>query len=127
MDDARQFQRRTLFCKTDHKATQGFVERRELPFPERLRNTVKITGGLLVAAVIGVFIPFLHFVLVPVLLLCCLIFGVATWLEKAEILRGEYTCPECGKLNSLARESENFPRATRCQHCYLTLNLSLNP
>lgn len=127
MEMEPQFQRRTLFCKSEHLATQGYVERRDYPMPERLQRMLKILGLLLAAAVVAVFIPILHFVLVPVLLICALVFGAATWMDRAEILRGEFTCPQCQKLNSLARESENFPRTTRCQHCYFTLRLDLKP
>jgi hypothetical protein len=127
MDTTEQFQRKTLFCKTDQQSSQGFVERRELQLPERLRRMFKVAGLLLIAAVIAVFVPLLHFVLVPILLICAIVFGVATWMGRAEIRRGEYTCPLCNKLNTLSRESDNFPRSTRCQHCYGTLHLSLKP
>lgn len=127
METTQQFQRKTLFCKADQQGSQGFVERRELPLQERMRRMFKIGGLLLAAALVAVFIPILHFVLVPILLICAVIFGVATWMDRAEILRGEYTCPLCNKLNTLARESENLPRSTRCQHCYGTLHLTLNP
>lgn len=122
-----QFQRRTLFCRTDQQSTQGFVERRDFSTQERLRRMFKVGGLLFGAAFVAVFVPILHFVLVPVLLLCALVFGIATWMDKAEILRGEFNCPQCQKLNTLPRESESFPRTYRCQHCYFTLQLDVKP
>ncbi len=125
--EPKDFQRKTLFCRVDQQSTQGFVERREYPTSERLRRMFKVGGLLFAAAFAAVFIPILHFVLVPVLLLCAMIFGVATWLDKAEILRGEFPCPQCQKLNTLPRASESFPQTSRCQHCYFTLKLDLKP
>ena len=93
MDLTKDFQRKTLFCRVEQQATQGFVERRDLPLQERLHRMLKIGGLLLAAACAAVFIPILHFVLVPVLLICALIFGIVSWLDKAEILRGEFPLP----------------------------------
>lgn len=121
------FQHRTLFCRTEHQSTQGFVERRDYTLQERLRRMFKVAGLLLAAAFVSVFVPILHFFLVPVLLLCAVVFGVATWLDKAEILRGEFSCPQCQKLNTLSRGSESFPSTTRCQHCYFTVKLDVKP
>lgn len=127
MDTDPQFQRRTLFCRTDQQSTQGFVERRDFTMTERLRRMLKIFGMLLAAAFVAVFIPLLHFVLVPVLLLGAILFGVLAWIDRAEILRGEFPCPQCQKINTLPRGSEDFPRDTRCQHCYFTVTLDVNP
>jgi len=120
-------QRKTLFCRTDQQSTQGYVERRDYTLKERLTRTLRISGVLFAGAVGSVFVPILHFVLVPVLLLCSAVFGVATWIDRGEILRGEFPCPQCQKLNTLARASESFPSTTRCQHCYFTVKLDVKP
>lgn len=120
-------QRQTLFCRADQQSTQGFFERREYTLKERMQRMVKVSSLLFLAACGAVFVPILHFVLVPALLVCALVFGVAAWLDKAEILSGEFTCPQCTKLNTLARGSESFPLSIRCQHCYFSVRLDVRP
>lgn len=120
-------QRKPLFCRSGQNATQGYVETREYTFNERLTRTLK-TGGLLFGATfICVFIPILHFVLVPVLLVTTVAFSVASWMDRTETVSGEFKCSECGKMNTLPRESASFPHTIRCSHCHFGLRLDLRP
>ena len=121
------YERKTIFCRVDQTSTQGFVERRDYTLSERMNRMLKISGLLLLAAIVAVFVPILHFVLVPGLLLAALFMGTMTWLDCAEVLRGEFPCPQCQKTNTLSRQSESFPSNVRCTHCYFTLKLDTKP
>lgn len=126
-DNSPTYVRKTIFCRMDQVSTQGFVERRDYSVSERLNRTLKISGLLFLAAIVAVFVPILHFVLVPGLLLAAVVMGVMTWLDRAEVLRGEFPCPQCQKTNTISRQSESFPAQIRCSHCFFTLKLDTKP
>lgn len=125
--DENRFIRKAIFCRVDQLSTEGFVERRDYTASERFKRAGKISSLLFLGAFASLFVPILHFILVPVLLICCVVFGVLTWIERAEIRRGEFTCPQCKKLNTLSRQSESFPMNLRCSHCYFSLKVSDRP
>lgn len=127
-DSSRQdslIEKRKLTCRTDQATDEGWIERRMFTVQERIQRTIKVSGFIFLAAFFSVFIPILHFVLVPLFLIGSLVFGIATWLDKAEILSGGFNCPQCKKSNNLERESETFPKSVRCQSCYFTVELVL--
>lgn len=118
------FIRREIYCTSENVRTVGFIERRDLSISERATRGLK-TGGLLwLAAVFSVFVPILHFVLVPGFLLAGLIFGYASWHTRAELSHGEFVCPNCKRTNTLPRMGESFPYVTRCEGCSFTLTLT---
>jgi len=78
-------------------------------------------GGMLVA----VFIPILHFILVPVLFLGgpLLFFVIAA--EKQIILGGEGKCPDCLREIAIVRSPLRWPISDMCNHCQASLKISL--
>lgn len=119
------FQRANIICKIDDQNTSGWVLRRDLSSSERLIRGLKLSGIFLLCAAIAVFIPILHFVLVPLLLLLSLVMGVAVWLTRGEILSGEAACPNCGVINNLNKQSEDWPRTQRCTGCSMLLTFEI--
>ena len=116
--------RKTITAQVDNQSTTGFVERREYTFAERMTRGLKIAGVLWLVAVVTLFVPILHFILVPSFLILGIVFGWAAWHDKAEVIRGEFICPNCKRTIPIPRESENFPCATRCTECQFTVNLT---
>ncbi len=80
------------------------------------------------AAVAAVFLPVLHFVLVPSLLLAGPLVALARWRERVTILAADGACPACGAMQhprprSAAAEHMGF----RCESCRRALELRLPP
>jgi predicted amidophosphoribosyltransferase len=79
-------------------------------------------------AVVAVFVPLLHFILVPALVLAGPLVARSRWLERASVLRARGACPGCGAaldlpLRQPAREEVTF----RCSACGRPLALRLAP
>ena len=79
-------------------------------------------------AVVAVFVPLLHFILVPALVLAGPLVARWRWLERASVLRAHGRCPGCGAdldlpLKQPAREELSF----RCTACGRPLALRLAP
>lgn len=95
---------------------------------ERTRRALIGWGACWAMAVVAVFIPLLHFILVPALLIAGPLVGRARWREKATVLDVRGVCPGCGKPQSVAMKqpaSEAMP--WRCPECGRPLVLRLDP
>lgn len=115
-----------LTCTEDGKTTFGQVERRDLPANERAMRSLKVLGILWVVAFITIFVPVLHFVLVPLFLLLGIVFATTTWMEKSWIVKGSIPCPNCNKSIEFKEESESWPSKQRCPSCSFMLTISDN-
>jgi hypothetical protein len=92
---------------------------------ERALAAARISAILLVITIACVFIPILHFVLVPVFFLLTIAAGINAYLTSAKIDGGQSTCPSCKAPFTLANESYSFPKDFRCRACSVTLHLTL--
>lgn len=113
-----------LVCTYGEQSKPGVYSRREFSTAERAQRAMKIGGLLWVVAFFTIFIPILHFILPPIFIVLGLVFGFATWIDKAEIESGQFTCAQCEQVVALERESENFPRELRCPKCQMTISLA---
>jgi len=80
------------------------------------------------AAVAAVFLPVLHFFLVPALLLGGPLYALVRWREKVTVLGAEGSCPACGaaqrpRIRGGAARDMSF----RCEACRRALALRLPP
>ncbi len=125
MDAQSTIEKRKILCRRDDAVSEGVIERRDLPANERVARGAKVGGALWAVGFLTVFIPVLHFVLPPLFLILGLVFGWAAWHDRAEVLGGEFACPSCKTINRMAKQGESFPKSIRCEHCHLTLELSL--
>lgn len=114
----------SITSRYDEKTHSSEIERRHFTNGERLTRTAKVSGALLLAGFFTVFIPILHFILPPIFLVLSLVFGIATWTDRSEIVAGGFTCPYCQTENSLKGENDKFPREQRCEKCQLTIALT---
>src|SRR5438045_1529437 len=62
---------------------------------QRLKKTAKFSGAFFGLAVVSVFLPIAHFVLVPGFLLTSLIGGIRTWYKDVHIKSASIRCPGC--------------------------------
>jgi hypothetical protein len=110
-----------LVCKVDDLSTAGWVIRRDLSNSERLKRSLKIFAVFFLMACMAVFVPVLHFILPPLLLIGGTVLAVAEYAGTGEMINGEVTCPNCKKVMELPRETEEWPRNQRCTGCSFSL------
>lgn len=83
---------------------------------DRVRRAVLGWAACWGAAIAAVFLPLLHFVLVPALLIAGPMLGMARLGEKRTITRISGPCPECGGEISL-KPGGSAANVVRCDHC----------
>ena len=89
--------------------------------PMRALRALGVCWGL---AVLAVFLPLLHFVLVPGLLIAGIVLGLRTLGERATILSMRGSCPACAEPFELAlKEGASEKLELRCPACGRALQL----
>lgn len=85
---------------------------------ERLKRSLKTFGVFFGLAIAAVFIPVLHFFLVPLFLLLSIVFSILKYKEVGMIDLSRFNCPSCHKpLNEkIFAFKENDTSIQR--HCY---------
>lgn len=116
-------QRCNLRCTVDDVTTHGFAMRRDLSQGERMAKTGKIFGIFFFAACLTVFVPILHFILPPLLLLIGGFLAASEYMATGEVRSGEIACPNCKAVIKLPHENEDWPRVQRCPSCSFTLRI----
>jgi hypothetical protein len=114
-------QKISVTCKVDDLKTTGWIERRDLSQSERFTRAGKVFGVVFAVACLTVFVPGLHFILPPLLLILASVLAFGEYSATGEILTGEITCPNCKKVMTLQREGEVWPRPQRCEGCSFSL------
>lgn len=106
---------RVLGAPGEETAGKLFVENRS--FVTRLTQGLKFLLLFGALASISIFIPGLHFILVPAFSIVGL-FGFFVTLTKTEMVTGiEASCPRCGTALFLAAQSPRFPLYSDCSNC----------
>lgn len=83
---------------------------------DRVRRAVLGWAACWGAAIAALFLPLLHFVLVPALLIAGPMLGMARLGEKRTITRIAGPCPACGGAVSF-RPGGSAANVVRCDHC----------
>ncbi len=113
---------------TGKPASDAQVDLVRRPRHERMRRATIGWGACWGLAIVAVFIPLLHFILVPALVIAGPLVGRARWREKATVFNVRGTCPGCGKSQSVDLKQpagESMP--WRCPECGRPLVLRLDP
>lgn len=80
------------------------------------------------AAVAAIFVPVLHFVLVPALLVGGPLYALSLRNEHTTLLRARGTCPACGAAVAHAQKGRAAASmALRCDACGRALELAMDP
>ncbi len=107
------------------KVAEGFVDVEELERPQRLVRALRMLGGWWLAAVVCVFLPVAHFVLVPFCLLGGLVAAAFRLQARTRLAGAEGTCPDCGARQPLELPRNlRFPLDIACRNCHRALRLS---
>lgn len=111
--------------KDDSPATVNLRRRNRR---DRLAAVVKTWAICWLAAVAAVFLPLLHFILVPALFLGGPVYALAQYQEHTTLLGGTGPCPACGAAIKLTQKRRAVATvALRCDACGRPLQLVIGP
>jgi hypothetical protein len=94
--------------------------------PDRLRRAAKAWAGCWGGAIVAVFLPVLHFILVPALLVGGPLYAMVMMREKVTVLGADGDCPACGATqHPQLKTGASATMAFRCESCRRALELRL--
>lgn len=108
------------------KSSLGIARVETWEQPERLQRALKIGGILFGLAVLSVFLPGLHWILVPSLLLATPIVAWKTYSQESVVMGGGGPCPKCGAEFQLARAKNVFPMNDLCTKCSSNVRVEIS-
>lgn len=95
----------------------------------RIRRSLKIFGILLLAAIVSVFIPVIHFLLVPAFVISAFVVAVIRFNQVSYVDLTGFNCPKCSQpLNETEiyqNKKANFLKVY-CYHCRSNMNLEIH-
>lgn len=95
---------------------------------DRMAAVVKTWAICWLAAVVAVFLPVLHFILVPALLIGGPFYALAQGSEHTTLMRASGKCPACAAAVQLTQKRRAAPVvAFRCDACGRPLQLAIDP
>jgi hypothetical protein len=109
----------------DEKRGHGKVEIYTFSPQEKVLNSFKKLALFWLIAIFCVFIPALHFFLVPLFLGLGIYFFLKTFKVNSRIVKGDTTCPACGKSISIEAGLAAWPLTEICQNCVTTVRINL--
>ena len=101
----------------DGSVRDGFVLLKERTHQERLARAVRSFVTWSLAAGVSLFIPVLHFILVPVFILAAFFMAANALFDVFRIESGEAICARCGALNKIEPQVESYPIHIDCSQC----------
>lgn len=101
----------------DGKQAPGQVRVQTWTAQDRLKRSLKALGLCWGGAIVAVFMPLIHFVLVPSLLLAGPIVAYVFYQSESVVLGGEGHCPSCQKPFKIVRQKNKWPLKDICSSC----------
>ncbi|MBX7144158.1 MAG: hypothetical protein K1X79_06885 [Oligoflexia bacterium] len=98
--------------------TQGVVNLQSWTPRQRLARSLKAMGACWGIALVCLFIPILHFILVPILFLAGLIVQPLYMKQSSRVLGGQGTCPFCAADFDVAATADRWPLRDICAKCH---------
>lgn len=96
---------------------QSLIKIRNLSVKERLKNGLKYFGLCLLASILFIFIPVLHFILVPAAILIGIITFYLQFRCREYCLENLIQCPDCQKQIPLKQKPIQWPIHEVCGEC----------
>lgn len=103
--------------------TKGFVKLQHFSPRERFQRSLKVFAMCWGAALASLFLPIVHFFLVPALLLAGLIVPAFIFYKEDQILGGKGTCPKCQKALEIEKGSNHWPLSDLCTECRSAISI----
>lgn len=83
----------------------------------RIKRAVR-NSAICFALMIGsVFVPMLHFILVPGFFLLTIFLGLNAYFDDVEITDGEITCQKCQSKIVIGKHGDHWPLWAKCEKC----------
>jgi hypothetical protein len=93
---------------------------------DRLRRAMLGLGACWGAAILAVFLPLLHFVLVPALVVAGPLVALSQLRQRVTVLDVDGPCPACGApIREKLMSDSRLPMALRCESCRRALSVRL--
>jgi hypothetical protein len=93
----------------------------------RVARALRVLGGLWGAAVLAVFIPIAHFVLVPTLLVLGAVLGALRMRQDRVIVSVVGPCPRCGRAGEFPLDTRRVTsQKLTCPGCHTNVDLTLD-
>jgi len=97
--------------------TQATVTKVEWDKPERMKNALRTLGMMLVFTFVSIFIPILHFILVPALLIGSFVLAMDKMGETSRSEGGSGECPKCHQVFKIQPSKWGTRIVNQCDHC----------
>ena len=108
------------------KVAPAIVSVRQHGRPDRMRRAARAWAGCWGAAIVAVFLPVLHFILVPSLLVGGPLYAMVMMREKVTVLGADGNCPACGAVqHPRPKAGASATMGFRCVSCRRALELRL--
>jgi hypothetical protein len=109
----------------DLLATPGTIVKVVFDQKDRTKNAVKMFWMLLAATFCAVFVPILHFVLVPSLFIATFVVTMSKYGEKSRNTGGHGECPKCHQTFVIEKSGYNDRLTDTCDHCHDDLEIKV--
>jgi hypothetical protein len=104
-------------------ATSATITKVEWDKTERTKNAFRTFGLLIAFTFASIFIPILHFVLVPTLFIASFVFGMDKYGEKVRSEGGTGECPKCHEQFKVQASKWGVKITNNCEHCHEDLEM----
>ena len=106
----------------DSSPTKGTVHYQEIHQAQRMISATKALMICWAVAGFCVFIPILHFVLVPGFFLLGVFMGINKYVDDKQIAGGNVPC-KCGSEVAISSRLDRFPFFVSCQKCNIEIKV----
>ena len=93
--------------------------------PERTKNALRTLGMMLTFTFLSIFIPLLHFILVPTLFIASFVLAMDKFGEKVRNEGGTGECPKCHQTFKVQPSKWGTRITNVCDHCPEDLEMIL--
>ena len=111
----------------DLPVTQATITKVEWDKPERMKNAFRTLGMMLAFTFAAIFIPILHFFLVPVLFIASFVLAMDKFGEKTRNEGGTGECPKCHQTFKVQPSKWGTRITNSCDSCPEELEMILPP
>ena len=106
----------SIFGKPDkHSSGEVFIQ--QWTPQQRLLRALKAFFIWFFIALVSLFIPILHFILVPLFLLAAFVMGFIVYAHSSMVLGGTGSCPFCGAAMEILKKPNQWPLDDICDKC----------
>jgi len=105
--------------------TSGEIVTTKLSKNQRMNTALKKLGIFWGIAIFSVFLPVLHFFLVPLFLILGVVFGMKSYNVDSFLESGNGSCPHCKEGINFKSNDLVWPILVKCHKCSRDLNISM--